>query len=154
MKAIPFAVVLLVLASDTNRLSKEDAQKYAKVCAEQAASQVTDAQIAVDPDTDKPSATRGEGGGAMVIPAKNLTLKMRESGGKDVVPVGQLWLRKWTLAANGKAIPNDKLRVVTINVEGKDRPMPLLLLGVRKKGEKELELVLYAKESDPVAVLP
>jgi hypothetical protein len=32
--------------------------------------------------------------------------------------------------------------------------MPLLLLGVRAKGEKGLELVVYAKENEPVVVVP
>lgn len=80
-------------------------------------------------------------------------MKAVEAAGKEVVPVGQLWLRKWTPVANGKAVPNDKLRIVLINVEDKDRPMPLLLLGVRRKG-KDLELVGYAKENEPVLVLP
>ncbi len=32
--------------------------------------------------------------------------------------------------------------------------MPLFLLGVRKKGDKDLELVIYAKESEPLQVVP
>jgi hypothetical protein len=73
---------------------------------------------------------------------------------KDVVPVGQLWLRKWTLVVNGKPVANDKLRIITVTIDDKERPMPLLLLGVRKKGEKDLELVVYAKDSEPLQVLP
>jgi hypothetical protein len=71
---------------------------------------------------------------------------------KDVLPVGQLWLRKWTLVVDGKATPNDKLRIVTVNLDDKDRPMPFFLLGVRKG--KKLELVIYAKDSEPLLVLP
>jgi hypothetical protein len=153
MKQLALALAFLAFASDSNRLSKEDAQRYAKVCVEQAASKVTDAQIAIEANTEKPCATRGEGGGAMVVPDKKLTLKAMETAGKDVVPIGQLWLRKWKPVAEGKAVADDKLRVVMINVEGKDRPMPLLLLGVRKKGDR-LELVGYGKESEPVLVLP
>lgn len=153
MKPIALTLALL-LAADTNRLSKEDAQRYAKVCVEQAASKVTDAQITVDADADKPCATRGEGGGAMVVPDKKLSVKVIEAAGKDVVPVGQLWLRKWKPVANGKAVSNDKLRIIPINVEDKDRPMPLLLLGVCKKGDKDVELVGYGKDAEPVLVLP
>jgi hypothetical protein len=35
-----------------------------------------------------------------------------------------------------------------------DRPMPLLLVGVRRKGDKELELVVYGKDSEPLLTLP
>ena len=49
--------------------------------------------------------------------------------------------------------PTIKLRIVTVNVEDKDRPMPLFLLGVRK-GEKGLELVVYAAGSEPLQVVP
>lgn len=59
MKALTITLALLVLASDTNRLSKEDAQRYAKVCGEQAASKVSDAQIAVNADVGKANAKSG-----------------------------------------------------------------------------------------------
>jgi len=105
-------------------------------------------------DPEKACAVRGEGGGAMAIPDKNLSKEKLAKAGKDVVPVGQVWLRKWTVAAGDKPVANDKLRVITIKVDDKHRPMPLLLLGVRKKGEKDLELVVYAKDSEPVLALP
>jgi hypothetical protein len=69
------------------------------------------------------------------------------------MPLGQLWLRKWTLVANGKPVPNDKLRILAVNVDDKDRPMPLFLLGVRK-GEKAVELVVYAKDAEPLLITP
>jgi hypothetical protein len=115
---------------------------------------VTDAQISMNVDLEKPCAERGEGSGAMVIPDKKLTEKTLAGVGKDVVPVGQLWLRKWTLVANGKPVVDDKLRIVTVTSEDKERPMPLFLLGVRKKTKADLELVIYAKESEPLLVVP
>jgi hypothetical protein len=44
--------------------------------------------------------------------------------------------------------------VVTIKVDDKDRPMPLLLVGVRKTAKKDLELVVYARASDAPLTLP
>jgi hypothetical protein len=90
----------------------------------------------------------------MAIPDKKLSKEKIAGAGQDVVPVGQVWLRKWTVVVKGKAVPDDKLRVVTVQVDDKDRPMPLLLLGVRKKGEKDLELVAYAKDSEPLLAVP
>jgi hypothetical protein len=88
----------------------------------------------------------------MVIPDKHLTADKIEKADKDVVPVGQLWLRKWVPVANGKSVPSDKNRVVTVKLDGKDRPMPVLLLGVRKSGT-DLELVVYARDTEPVMSL-
>src|SRR5262249_7405252 len=68
--------------------------------------------------------------------------------------VGQVWLRKWTVVVGGKPVAEDKLRVVKVKVDDKDRPMPLLLVGVRKKGEKDFELVAYGKDTDPLLTLP
>ena len=89
----------------------------------------------------------------MVVPDKRLSKDKLAKAGKDVVPVGQVWLRKWTVVAGGKPVAEDKLRVVTINVDDKDRPMPLLLVGVRK-GDRGLELVAYGKDTEPVLTVP
>lgn len=155
MKTLAIGIWLALLAgvaADPNRLPQEEARGYAKLCVEQAAN-LTDAQVKTDVDAEKPCAVRGEGGGAMVIPEKGLLTDKLEKAGEGVVPVGQLWLRKWTPVADGKAVPNDRLRIVTVKVEDKDRPMPLLLLGVRH-ADKGLEMVAYAKESEPLLVLP
>jgi hypothetical protein len=141
-------------AQSPNRIPQDEAKAYAKLCAERAATVLTAAPLSMDVDPDKPCAERGEGGGAMVISDRKLTEKVLAGVGKDVVPVGQLWLRKWTLVVNGKAVANDKLRIITVTIDDKDRPMPLFLLGVRKKGEKDLELVVYAKDSAPLQVVP
>ena len=144
---------IAALASAQDRLPQGEAQRYAKVCVEQLGS-LGDGQVAPEVDPAKACAVRGEGGGAMVIPDKRLSQHKLAKAGRDVLPVGQLWLRKWTVVADGKAVPRDRLRVVTINVDDKDRPMPLCLLGVRKKGDKDLELVAYAKDSEPILKLP
>jgi hypothetical protein len=149
------ALVAGAAAADSpNRIPQDEAKAYAKPCVERAAAVLTDAQVSLDVDPDKPCAERGEGGGAMVIPDKKLTEKVLAGADKDVVPVGQLWLRKWTLVVNGKPVANDKLRIITVTIDDKDRPMPLLLLGVRQKGDKDLELVVYAKDSEPLQVVP
>jgi hypothetical protein len=150
--AVCFAL-LAGLVAGQDRLPQEEARRYARVCVEQLGS-LTDAQIETKVDTDKVVAVRGEGGGAMVIPDRRLAKEKVAPREKEVVPVGQLWLRKWTVVAGGKPVPNDKLRVVTINVDGKDRPMPLFLLGVRKQEGKKLELVAYARDSEPILVVP
>jgi hypothetical protein len=154
----PFVVgacllVLVSLAAGQDRLSRDEARRYAKLCVEQLG-RLDDAQIQTDVDAETATAVRGEGGGAMVVPDKKLSKEKLAAAGKDVVPLGQVWLRKWTVVVGGKAVANDKLRVVTIKVDDKDRPMPLLLVGVRKKGKNDLEMVVYAKDSKPLLTLP
>lgn len=153
MRTMLAAFALFVAAqSDPNRLPQDEAKGYAKVCVEQTS--LTDAQIGMDVDAEKPCAVRGEGGGAMLIPDKKLSAKAIQDAGKDIIPVGQLWLRKWRPTIDGKLVADDKLRIMNIKIEDKDRPMPLLLLGVRRKSEKDLELVVYAKATEPLMVLP
>ncbi len=147
-----FIVWIVSLSVGQDRLSKEDTERYAKLCVE-GFGKPLDAQIETQGDATMAVAVRGEGGGAMVIPDKDLTADKLAKVGKDVVPIGQLWLRKWVPVTNGKPVAADKNRVVTVKADGKDRPMPVLLLGVRKV-EKEHELVVYAKDADPLLTLP
>src|SRR5438093_3391748 len=98
------ACLVLVIGigwAQQNRLPQEEARRYAKPCAERA-DLLEDAQIKMEVDPDRACAERGEGGGAMVIPEKQLSEQALLQAGKDVIPVGQLWLRKWTLLAEGK----------------------------------------------------
>jgi len=91
---------------------------------------------------------------AVVIPDKRLTKESLAKAGKDIQPVGQLWLARLTPAINDSPAPNEKLRLVTITVKEEDHKVPLLLLGVRKEGEKGLELAIYAKGKEPLITLP
>jgi len=147
---ISLLTVVTCLAQDT-RLAQEETVRYARLCVEQ--TNLGDAPFAMAADAEKACAERGEGGGVMIIPDKKLTAKSILQVGKDIVPVGQLWLRKWTLVENDAPVPLSKLRVLSLNIDDKQRPMPLCLLGIRKLKD-ELQLVVYAKESEPFQTLP
>jgi hypothetical protein len=140
------------LASSQDRVPKEDTENYARLCVE-GFGKPTDAPIETQGDPLKALAVRGEGGGAMVIPDKELNAEKLAKLGKEVVPVGQLWLRKWTPVVEGRPVPADRNRIVTVKLDEKDRPMPVLLMGMRK-AEAGRELLLYAKDADPLLVLP
>ena len=155
MKTVATGVCLslfLSAASGQERLPRDEARRYARVCVEQAAD-LADSPVKADADPDRACAVRGEGGGAMAVPDRKLSAEDLRKAGEGVVPVGQLWLRKWRPVLGGKAVPDDRLRVLTVNVDDKDRPMPVLLLGVRKKA-RGLELVAYAAGEDPLLALP
>ena len=146
------AVVGGLAAAPQNRVPSDEAKQFARLCLEQAAA-LTDAQLTAAADADKACAERGEGGGAMVVPAKQFNAAALAKVGKEVLPLGQLWFRKWTPVVAGKRTPADQLRMVNVTIDDKARPMPLFFLGVRR-GEKELELVVYAKDREPLLVLP
>ena len=153
--SVCFCLALLVTSfSGEGQLSKEDAQRYAKLCVEQTGSKASNAEIKTEVDPEKACAVQGEGGGAMVIPDKQMTEEKLLKAGKSIVPVGQLWLRKWTLVVDGKPVPDKALKIVKINIDQKKRPMPLFLLGIRKNGEKRMELVVYAKGNEPLMIMP
>jgi hypothetical protein len=154
MKALLTCCCLAALAADPNRLPQEDARAFAKPCVERAA-ELTDLPLKAEADPEQPCAVRGEGGGAMVIPDKHLSADRLAKAGAEVVPVGQLWLRKWTPVRDGKPVPDDQLRIVTVRLDDKDRPMPLLLLGVRKRDKADdPELLVYSRDGEPLLALP
>ncbi len=152
MRSLLLLGLAVVGFSDPNRLPQDDTLRYAKFCLDQLG-QLNDVQLAMTVDLVQACAIRAEGGGAMVIPDQKLSAAALGQAGKELVPVGQLWLRKWTPALQGKVVPDDKLRIVTINIENKNRPMPLFFLGARQIQGK-MELVVFAKDAEPFLVLP
>ena len=139
--------------SDESRLPKEEAQRYAKVCVEQA-DKSGGGPIKTIVDPEQACAVRGEGGGAMAVPDKMLTEQKLLKLQGEIVPVGQLWLRKWTLVVDGTPIAAKQLRIVKVKVDEQVRPMPLLLLGIRKTADKKMELLIYAKKGEPLLIVP
>jgi hypothetical protein len=135
------------------RIPPETAQKYARHMVEHAAKQ-QNLQLKVDADPERPFGLKHEEVGAMVIPDKKLSEDALKNAGRDTLPVAQLWVRKLTLVVKDQPLPNDRLRIVTVTAEGEDHPLPLFLLGVRKKAGNDLELVVYGPEKEPLLSLP
>ena len=130
------------LAAAQERIEPQEAQKFAKLFVEHAA-KVGDLQLKLEPDADKPYGLKAGQVGAVVIPDKRLSQEALQKVGKDVTPVGQLWVRNMTAVAKDQPVGNDRLRIVTVTADGKDHPLPLFLLGVRKQADGALELVVY-----------
>lgn len=139
-------------AQDT-RLPQKLAQGYAKACVEQVT--IANPQLTMKANPALPCAEQGEGGGAMLIPAKELSAKLFASAkAGTIIPVGQIWLRKWILAVDGKALAKEKQRLVRPVLDEKERPMSLYLLGARKTTKGKWELLIYGTETKPVQILP
>jgi len=151
--ALGMVVLLGGVASGQERIPPDDAQKYARLLVDKTA-KAADLQLRLEPDADKPFGLKHDEFGVLIIPAKSLSEKSLEKVGKDVQPVGQLWARNLTLMHKDKAVANDKLRLVKINIEDQDHSLPFFLVGVRKKADANLELVVYAKDKEPLLAVP
>ena len=114
------AASLLRITTAQEAVPLEEAQKAArKVNA--ALPTLTGAPLSIDADLDKPHLVKGGNGGVMVIPDKKFTDVALANAGTAITPVGQLWMLKIGIACDGKPIPADELRSVTITDNDKER---------------------------------
>jgi hypothetical protein len=135
------------------RIEPEIAKKYARVFVEQSAS-LSGLQLKIDADPERPYGLKHEEVGALIIPDKRLSEAVLQKLGKETAPLAQLWVRNLTIVVNDQLVPNDQLRIVTVSANGKDHPLPLFLLGVRKKTADDLELVVYGPNKEPLVLSP
>ncbi len=140
-----------LLSQDAIQL--DEAQKAARKLAA-SASGITDAPFAVAVDLEKPQGIKAEGVGLIVLPDRKLTAELLAAANSAITPLGQLWTLKLAVAANGRATPADKLRHLTISDGENDREVSLYFLGATKTDAGGLELVVYAKDKEPVLRVP
>lgn len=145
------ALAPLVSADET--VSLEEAQKAARTVTE-AAGTLSDTPFTIEANVEKPHAVKGSGVGLMIVPDKKLTLQSISDAGETITPLAQLWSLKATVAADGKRLGADKLRVVTVSEKEKSREVQLYLLGVTKNKKGDLELVVYGKGEEPLLRAP
>jgi hypothetical protein len=131
------------------RVPQEDAQKAARILSESAAAQ-TDLAFKPAGDLDKPRGIKADEVGLIVIPESKLTSDALAKAGKEPVPVGQLWTRIATVAKDGAVTPNSKLRLVDVTVKDQTLRLQLYLLAVRRADGGKLELVVFAKDKEPL----
>jgi hypothetical protein len=135
------------------RIEPEQARKYAHLFVEQSAKE-PNLQLKIDADPERPFGIKDGELGAMVIPDKRLSADRLKKASKEIMPLGQLWVRNLTIVVKDEALPNDKLRVVTITAkDGQEHPLPLFLLGIRRKAA-DLELVVYGPGKEPLMIAP
>ena len=143
------AASLLRITTAQEAVPLEEAQKAArKVNA--ALPTLTGAPLSIDADLDKPHLVKGGNGGVMVIPDKKFTDEVLANAGTAITPVGQLWMLKIGIARDGKPIPADELRSVTITDNDKERAVQIYLLGVRKGAAGAPELVIFGGDAKPL----
>ena len=116
--------------------------------------QMLNTPIPTDPDVKRPVAVREGDHGAMVLPETKLSADTFAKAGQEVLPLGQLWLRKLTPQCDGQAAKPEKLRVVTVETGDRSEAAVLCALGLRKGAEGKLELLVFGKDKEPLLRAP
>ena len=129
-------------------LSAEDLQKIAPRFAERAADQ-ENPPFKSEVDAAKSVGMKVKEYGAVILPAKGLSKEALAKGDKQIVPVGQLWLKQLA-----PSVSREKLRVVSVHLDKRDHSFPLLFLGVRMTDGGGAELLVFGKDKEPIATLP
>jgi hypothetical protein len=150
-QTILFAAMLAALTSTQaqERISREEGLKYAFVAAANL-QQMLGTPIPTDPDVKRPVGVKDGDYGGMVLPESKLSAETFDKAGKEVTPVGQLWMHKLAPMNGGQVVPATRLRMVHLSAEGAEADVPCCALGVAKGAKGELELLIYGKGSEPV----
>jgi hypothetical protein len=142
----------LSIASAQQGVSREDCLKAAFAVSLDL-KQMLNTPIPTDPDLKRPVIVRNGDRGGMVLPESKLSVDGLAKAGKDVIPIGQLWLRGTTLVCAGQPAKPDKLQLVTVGIA--DQPkVALFALGARKDAAGKMELLIYGKDKEPLTRAP
>jgi hypothetical protein len=151
---LALALAFTVSASAQETADLEAAQKIA-LKLKTTIGTPTDAPLAVDADVEKPSMLKvGGDAGILFMPDRKLSAASITGAGSEIVPLGQLWMRKLTLVSGVKALAGDKVRTVSVTDDGKEARVLLFYVGARKSAAGSPELVLFAKDTTPLVTVP
>jgi hypothetical protein len=156
MKSIITATVLitgLLAAQAQERLPREEALKYA-CYASLDLKAMLGTPIPTDPDIKRPVAVKHENHGLMVLPEVKLSAQTFGTASEAVKPVGQLWLVNLAPMRDGQVVSSDTLRMVHVRAGDQEADASCYALGVSKKADGPLELLVYGKEKDPLLRVP
>jgi hypothetical protein len=135
------------------QLPRQEALKYAFIVSADLPAMLK-TPIPTDPDVKRPIALRDGDYGGMVLPESKLSAEVFSKAGKDVAPVGQLWLLKLVPVSDGQPVPASKLRLVEASSDEGKATVPCCALGVRKDASGVLELLVFGKDKEPVVRAP
>jgi hypothetical protein len=143
------ALLSLHLASAQEAIPLERAQDGARILTKSLGI-VKDAPLKMEVDLQKPNGFRAGDARMLVIPAAGLSGELVSKSGQEITPLGQLWMHKAAVAYNGKVTPNSKLRLVTVSDNDNELKVQLYFLGARRTEKGEWNLLVYAKDKEPL----
>ncbi|MCS6858977.1 MAG: hypothetical protein NZT92_01500 [Abditibacteriales bacterium] len=110
---------------------------------------VNDAPVKVEADTDKAVLLYNAGldMGAAFLPHKGLSEESIQKSDKEVAPLGVLFLYHLAPAVDKKPVDKEKIRTISISVEGQDIHVPTYYMGVKTEAEGKRHLLVYGKDN-------
>ena len=156
MKLLPafLLIATCAIAAEIQQMPAEQVAKIARVVAE-ALGSPSDVPFAVDADADKSAGIKGGGeSGLVLIPDRKLTAEAVANAGREVTPLGQLWMRNVVPAVNNASPDPARLRTVNVRDGDREAKVEVYFLGVSKTEAGTVELGLYAKEKEPLVKIP
>jgi hypothetical protein len=156
MKKLLIITTLITTLASTHaqeRSSREEALKYAFFISLNL-KEMLNTPIATDPDVKRPVALKDGDYGGMSFPETKLSPDTFAKAGKEVVPVGQLWMRKLSPLVNGQVVPVGKLKMVHVAVGDQEGDVAHCALGAQKTADGGFELLVYGKTKEPIARVP
>ena len=150
---IAAVIASLAAAQAQEQLSRQESLKYAFIVSADL-TEMLKTPIPTDPDVKRPVALHDGDYGGMVLPECKLRAEVFSKAGKEVAPVGQLWLLKLVPMSDGQPVPASKLRLVEANTEEGRATVPCCALGVRKAADGGLELLVFGKDKEPILRAP
>ena len=147
-------IAACAFAQEIQQVPAEQAVKIARKVTETLGSPA-DAPFAVDPDVEKPAGIKANGEtGLLALPDKKITAATLAATGKEITPLGHLWMRGVAPSVSGGAPDPAKLRTVEVTGDDKKVNVEVYYLGVTKTDAGALELGLYAKGREPLVKVP
>lgn len=151
--AFPFLLLPVSLALAVDVIPREDTLKVAFVIAADL-KRLQDTPIPTEVDLKYAVALREGDHGALLLPEAKLDAKQIAKPGKEILPLGQMWLRKLTVMRSGEPAGHAKLRLVPITYRDQENTAAVFTLGVRTGDNGAPELVLLSKDKTPLATAP
>jgi hypothetical protein len=137
-------------AQDLERVS--DSDPLAKQVVEylmEGLKKVSDAPVKMEADAEKAVLLYNAGleMGAAFLPHKGLSEESLKKSDKEVAPLGVLFLYHLTPAVDKKPVEKDKIRTISIAVEGQDLQVPTYYMGVKTEADGKRHLLVYGKDN-------
>ena len=151
---IPILLISALFAAQAQeRLSREDALKYACFVSLDL-KEMLKTPIPTDPDIKRAVALKQDNHGGMILPETKLSAQTFAITGAEVKPVGQLWLVNLVPMRGGQVVPATSQRLVHVHAGEQEVEAACCALGVSKKADGGLELLVYGKGKDPLVRVP
>ncbi len=155
MQRIAAIAVLALLtgnATAQERIPPETATKFAQLFVGEAA-KAGEMPLKIDADPERSYGLKIADGGVLIIPDKRLAADTLDKAGETVTPLGQLWTKDITALVKDQPVPTNQLRTVSVTIGDNTHSLVLFLVGVRK-GKEGPELVVYARDNQPLTQVP